>query len=210
MTEVFIVLAGCFTWTFIEYGMHHWNGHLMKGKTLFSKEHLAHHSKKDYFSTARQKIAYSGLIAIGVWLVGIAIFGMYTGSFYAGGIYLGYVLYELIHWSNHVHPPRTAYGRWARRHHFSHHFTDARYNHGVTSPLWDIVFRTYRRPGLITVPNRLQMEWLVDPQTGCVRHQFSDDFKLRRPQRRPNLGGTHFVDSNLNLNVGAHVVVESA
>ena len=70
MTELGIILAGCFAWTFIEYGMHHWNGHLMKGKTLFSKEHLAHHSKKDHFSTLPKKVAYSGLIAVGLWVGG--------------------------------------------------------------------------------------------------------------------------------------------
>jgi hypothetical protein len=181
----------------------------MKGKTLFSKEHLAHHSKKDYFSTLPQKIAYSGLIAVGLWVGGMLLLGMYTGSFFAGGVFLGYLVYEFIHWSNHMQAPKTAYGRWARRHHFSHHFSDARFNHGVTSPLWDIVFRTYRRPGRIIVPNRLQMNWLVDPETGSVRHQFRNDFQLRRPKPRPKANTPHTVSSNLNLDVSTHVVVEA-
>jgi hypothetical protein len=44
--------------------------------------------------------------------------------------------------------PRTRlgwYGRWARGHHFHHHFVDARVNYGVTSPVWDVVLRTRRR-----------------------------------------------------------------
>jgi len=37
------------------------------------------------------------------------------------------------------------YGRWAREHHFHHHFVDLRVNYGVTSGLWDVVLRTRRR-----------------------------------------------------------------
>jgi hypothetical protein len=137
--------------------------------------------------------------------------GLYPGSFYAGGIFLGYIVYDLVHWSNHVHAPKTAYGRWARRHHFSHHFSDARFNHGVTTPIWDVVFRTYRAPGRIVVPKRLCMDWLLDSETGCIRHQFRNDFELRQSKGRRKSAESHrHVPSNLNLDVGAHIVVETA
>jgi sterol desaturase/sphingolipid hydroxylase (fatty acid hydroxylase superfamily) len=61
---------------------------------------------------------------------------------------------------------------------------DARYNHGVTSPLWDLVFGTYRQAGTITVPRKFRMRWLVDAETGCIRHKFRDDFQLKGAQLR--------------------------
>jgi hypothetical protein len=81
--------------------------------------------------------------------------------------------------------PKSAYGRWARRHHFSHHFVDARYNHGVTTPIWDMVFGTYRRPVPIKVPAKLTMSWLLD-EGGQLRPEYSGDYFLAG--RRRNSG----------------------
>ena len=70
------------------------------------------------------------------------------------------------------------YGRWARRHHFHHHFVDPKTNHGVTTPLWDLVFRTYRTPEVIPVPAKLCMRWLLD-DAGAVRAEHADRYQLR-------------------------------
>lgn len=53
-------------------------------------------------------------------------------------------------------------------------------NHGVTSPIWDIVFGTYVEPEQIRVPEKLAMEWLCDPQSGDVHTSFAHDYVLRR------------------------------
>ena len=172
-------LAGCVVWTFIEYGMHHWNGHLLKGKSHFSSEHLRHHSRKDYFSPLHHKV----LVAVGVGgaiaAVGSLLFGLAQGVPFALGVVAGYSVYEYLHWANHKRAPRSAYGRWARRHHFSHHFTDARYNHGVTTPIWDVVFGTYRKPTQINVPPKLAMAWLLNEE-GHLRSEYSTDYALGR------------------------------
>jgi sterol desaturase/sphingolipid hydroxylase (fatty acid hydroxylase superfamily) len=34
--------------------------------------------------------------------------------------------------------------RWLRRHHLQHHYAAPDQNFGVSSPLWDIIFRTSR------------------------------------------------------------------
>ena len=39
-------------------------------------------------------------------------------------------------------PPKTKLGRRLREQHMRHHFQDHRYGYGVSSPLWDVVFRT--------------------------------------------------------------------
>ena len=52
-------LTGAVGWSFMEYAMHNWNGHKMKGKTLFSREHLAHHADSHYFSPNWLKVVMS-------------------------------------------------------------------------------------------------------------------------------------------------------
>jgi sterol desaturase/sphingolipid hydroxylase (fatty acid hydroxylase superfamily) len=111
------------------------------------------------------------------------VVGPALGIAYVLGFMVSYGGYEVHHRREHTHAGGSAYGRWARRHHFYHHFVDGRSNHGVTSPLWDFVFGTYRKADKIPVPPRLCMEWLKDPLTGGIRERFADTFVLGRAGR---------------------------
>jgi hypothetical protein len=80
----------------------------------------------------------------------------------------------------HTHAPRTAYGRWARRHHFHHHFVNPKANHGVTTPLGDLAWGTLDPEQRIPVPERLAMAWLLDPETGDVAAPYQREYVLVR------------------------------
>jgi len=174
-------LLGAFTWSLLEYCIHRWLGHDRRFRgNLFGREHTRHHSEGDYFAPTWKK----GLAALGVLgaVLGPAIFvaGVAAGTAYAVGLAGFYGFYEVLHRREHTHAGIGAYGRWARRHHFYHHFVNPRMNHGVTSPIWDLVFRTYRTPEVIRVPEKLAMQWLTDPETGDVRSEHATAYTLRR------------------------------
>ncbi len=180
-------LLGVLTWTFLEYVVHRWMGHDRRlRKTPFGREHVRHHIEGNYFApTSKKLLAGAGLTAL---LVGPAILlvGAAAGIAYVAGLMLFYGVYEVSHRREHTHPGFGPYGRWARRHHFHHHFVDGRSNHGVTSPLWDLVFGTYQKVGTIKVPPQLCMTWLRDPATGDVRPEYAKTFALRtRPAPVP-------------------------
>ena len=53
----------------------------------------------------------------------------------------------------HHHVPKTKLGKRLREQHMRHHFQDHRYGYGVSSPLWDVVFRTLpQKPAALAVP----------------------------------------------------------
>jgi hypothetical protein len=169
---------GIITWTFMEYGFHHWYGHLTKGRNEFSREHLRHHADITYFSTNWKKALGAigplmALIALGTWASDI-----YLGVTYGMGVLSAYMFYEFTHYWDHVAPPRTRFGRWSRKHHFYHHFHDASVNHGVTAVVWDVLFRTNQPTGQIHVPRKWAMPWLVDAQTGEIHPEFRNDYVL--------------------------------
>ena len=59
------------------------------------------------------------------------------------GLYAaGYVAYEWVHWATHYRVPQGRILKALRRHHMIHHHAQPRARFGVTSPLWDWVFRT--------------------------------------------------------------------
>lgn len=174
------VATGVLTWTLLEYLIHRWMGHDRRfRRTPFGVEHIRHHIEGNYFAPTWKKLIAAALAAVVLGFPAIAIAGEVVGVAYVAGLISFYGLYELQHRRDHTHPGIGAYGRWARRHHFHHHFGDARTNHGVTTPLWDLVFGTYQRPTTIRVPAKLCMAWLRDPATGEVRAEHAGTYQLR-------------------------------
>jgi sterol desaturase/sphingolipid hydroxylase (fatty acid hydroxylase superfamily) len=183
------LLLGAFAWTFLEYVIHRWMGHDRRfHRTPFGREHIRHHIQGDYFAPTSKKLAAAVLAAAVLIGPAIQVAGLVWGGAYVAGLISCYGLYELLHRREHTHPGRGWYGRWARRHHFHHHFVDGRSNHGVTTPLWDLVFGTYRPPSTIKDPPQLAMKWLLDPATGEIRPEHRATYTLRGPAPRAELG----------------------
>jgi sterol desaturase/sphingolipid hydroxylase (fatty acid hydroxylase superfamily) len=58
------------------------------------------------------------------------------------GVLAGYLVYESLHLRIHSTQPGGWLLRALRKQHFYHHFADHSSCYGVTSPVWDLVFRT--------------------------------------------------------------------
>jgi len=178
MGLVIALLAGAFAWTFVEYLLHRFVFHGTRWG-VGASEHRLHHARVEHFAPWWQKglaaaAAASGLLPLS-WLVA----GTLPGLCFTVGFIGAYGLYEVLHRRAHTHGPGGPYGRWLRRHHFAHHFTDPGCNHGVTTPLWDGVFGTALPPIRVSVPPQLAMRWLLDAD-GEMRPVFARDYELRR------------------------------
>jgi len=178
-TLAIATLAGVLTWSFAEYALHNWYGHLAKGKNEFSREHLLHHARYLYFASTRKKAITAGAAMVVVAPLAVLIAGVAAGVAYSIGFVSMYVVYEWLHRRSHTHAPIGPYGRWLRRHHFYHHFGNPKHNHGVTSPVWDIVFRTHtwNRPEPVRIPRQMAMMWLVD-ESGAIKPRYQSDYVL--------------------------------
>jgi sterol desaturase/sphingolipid hydroxylase (fatty acid hydroxylase superfamily) len=179
MMSLIFIGIGAFAWSFTEYAMHNWRGHLGRGRNEFSRQHLKHHVESGYFTPLPTKIWTTLVVSALVISASVLLVGQSLGLGFSGGFIGAYAWYEWLHWQLHVAPPRGPYGRWARRHHFHHHFHSAKMNHGVTSPLWDIVFGTYENPGVIRIPKGFMMPWLKEESTDAIRSNFSGDYQPR-------------------------------
>jgi len=176
-------LAGAVVWSFLEYVIHRWLGHDRRFRgNPFGKEHLRHHVEGDYFAPTRNKVAVAAAATLLTGLPAVGLGGG-LGVAWVVGFVGCYAAYEILHRREHTHAGFGAYGRWARRHHFHHHFVDGRTNHGVTSPLWDVVFGTYQVPDVIPVPPRLCLPWLVD-ERGAIRPEHAARYVLREARAR--------------------------
>jgi sterol desaturase/sphingolipid hydroxylase (fatty acid hydroxylase superfamily) len=162
MSTLLAIALGALGWSLTEYAIHRGLGHRRGLRNPFSVEHLKHHATVTWFAPTWKK----ALAAVGVLTTTAfplhALFGL-DGLAASASFAFTYIAYEVIHRRLHTHPGATAYGRWARRHHLHHHFSRPKLNHGVTSPLWDWVFRTLEVPKKVTVPRANALPWMVGP-----------------------------------------------
>jgi len=143
MSSVYVVLAGVFAFSFVEYCFHRWLFH--GSARIFEQGHNRHHElplghdSLPFFFAPLAILALAGLVG----LVASKPFAM----LFTGGFAAGYAAYGLSHTVIHHMRFRSALiRRWAAAHHIHHHHPDS--NFGVTSPLWDILMRTrYARRG---------------------------------------------------------------
>lgn len=134
------ILFGAVVWTLAEYLIHRFVFH---GATRYEKMHHVHHERP------------AAWVGVGSWGTILALFcvwvllGMIGPSFgnaVTAGLVLGYLFYIVVHDRYH-HGNRRAFGRYVRfmdRHHAGHH-RSGDVNFGVSSPVWDYLFGTYRR-----------------------------------------------------------------
>lgn len=174
------VASGALTWSLLEYLIHRWMGHDRRfRRSPFGVEHVRHHIEGNYFAPTWKKLIAAAIFAAVLLGPAIMIAGAPIGGAYVAGVVGCFGVYEWLHRREHTHAGIGTYGRWARRHHFHHHFVDGRTNHGVTTPLWDLVFGTYETPVVIPVPAKLCMAWLLDPETGDIRAEYAATYRLR-------------------------------
>ena len=176
-------VCGLAGWTLLEYVIHRALGHWPKGKTLVSAEHLKHHQDPLYFSPLLLKIR--GAVPVLAIVGGGAAWGV--GPSFAVGLVvalaLGWTTYEVLHQAIHVRGPGTWYARWAARNHLYHHFGKPNRNHGVTSPLWDLVFGTHDHVERVALRARdvAGIPWLARAfEHPSSVSAFTGDYELRR------------------------------
>jgi sterol desaturase/sphingolipid hydroxylase (fatty acid hydroxylase superfamily) len=144
-----LTLAGLGIWTLTEYWLHrlffHWEPDNNFGRRMHFIIHGVHHDHPNDRMRLVMPPAVSIALATLFFLGFSAIFGTPAAYPLFAGLIMGYLAYDYMHYHQHHHTPKTAIGKRLRAAHMRHHFQDHRYGYGVSSPLWDFVFRTMPR-----------------------------------------------------------------
>ena len=144
-----LTLAGLLLWTLTEYWLHrklfHWDPDHPIGHRLHFIIHGVHHDHPN--DRMRLVMPPGASIPLAALFFGLfwVIFGLPTAYPMFAGFLIGYLTYDYMHYYLHHFVPKSKRGKALREQHMRHHFQDHRYGFGVSSPLWDIVFRTLPR-----------------------------------------------------------------
>ena len=133
------VLMGLGGWTLIEYLLHRF---VLHGLEPFQRWHALHHRRQTdliYAPTILTVSAVTGLVFLPAWMLG----DLSRACALMLGLLIGYVAYSVTHHAVHHWRSGSSWLRRRKRWHSLHHRASqppGRY--GVTTALWDHVFRS--------------------------------------------------------------------
>lgn len=140
--------AGLFFFTLVEYLMHRYLYHIpatteRKKKIAYTMHGVHHDYPKDKSRLAMPPVL-SLLIASILFILYRAVLGDLVFGFLAGFL-VGYAGYLAVHYSVHAFKVPNNFLKTLWYHHSIHHYREPDRAFGVSSPLWDVIFRTMPR-----------------------------------------------------------------
>lgn len=131
------VAAGFLLWTLLEYWFHRV---VLHDWQPFRALHATHHRDVKAF-IAIPPWGSSIIFVLSLEFL-LMVFEHHIATALMAGLTLGYLTYSYAHDS--IHRNWWPVPAWVKRNHEYHHETKATAAFGVSSPLWDIVFGTFR------------------------------------------------------------------
>jgi dihydroceramide fatty acyl 2-hydroxylase len=145
------LVIGLFVWTLSEYLLHRFVFHFTPRAPWQARIVFLFHGIHHYQPNCKTRLVMPPIVSVPLsfifygavyWVAGVALgASMWVAPIFSGLIF-GYLAYDLTHYATHHLPLKGRYLKYLKKYHMLHHFKtpDARY--GVSSPLWDFVFRT--------------------------------------------------------------------
>jgi len=139
-----LFLLGMLGWSLFEYVMHRWVFHMVaespRARRVVYTMHGVHHE----YPRDQERLFLPPVPSIIVAITLITVFYLTMGwwmlAFFPGFLF-GYILYGSMHFAIHAFaPPKGMKALW--RNHHLHHYKEPEAGFGVSSVLWDVVFRT--------------------------------------------------------------------
>lgn len=142
---------GLFIWTLAEYTLHRFVFHFPPKTPRMERITFLFHGVHHAQPQCKTRLVMPPVVSIPLALLFYALFTWIIGSVLdtpgwvnpiMSGFLVGYLIYDLTHYATHHWPMRSGYAKYIKRYHMQHHYKspDARY--GVSSPIWDYVFKT--------------------------------------------------------------------
>jgi sterol desaturase/sphingolipid hydroxylase (fatty acid hydroxylase superfamily) len=141
-----VFALGVVAWSLSEYLLHRFVFHLEPdsrwGRRLHFIIHGVHHDFPHDPMRLVMPPSVSIPLAIGFWFLFRAVLGPEWALPAFAGFLLGYLVYDMSHYHMHHHRSKNRLSLAVRRYHYRHHFQQSDRGYGVTTPLWDRIFRT--------------------------------------------------------------------
>ena len=145
------ILFGMFLWTFAEYTLHRFVFHFHPSSSNLKRVVFLFHGIHHAQPQCKTRLVMPPAVSVPMAFVFYGIFYAVAGIFLDSphwvdpllmGFIVGYLIYDLVHYATHHFPMRWGVLKFLKRYHMQHHYKTPDKRFGVSSPLWDLVFRT--------------------------------------------------------------------
>lgn len=139
-------IIGIVCWTLVEYLMHRFVFHFpAKSKGMKRFVYLFHGLHHDDPNDPT-RLVFPPVPAILIMSLLYLLFSLIIPApylyLYMAGFVWGYLCYDYIHFATHHFNMTSKVGRFLKKYHLQHHHFHEPVKFGVSSPLWDFIFRT--------------------------------------------------------------------
>jgi 4-hydroxysphinganine ceramide fatty acyl 2-hydroxylase len=141
-----MLAVGIAVWTFTEYIMHRFVFHQeLRGK-VGERIHFVFHGVHHDYPSDRLRLVMPPSVSIPLAFGFFFLFDWllpdhYVYSFFPGFL-MGYLVYDITHYAIHHFNFKSGLWKKVKRHHMLHHYSDPQKGYGVSSSLWDKIFRS--------------------------------------------------------------------
>lgn len=137
---------GLFIWTITEYLLHRFVFHLELKSKLGARIHFIFHGVHHDYPSDSRRLVMPPSVSIPLATVFFFLFRFLIGEvsvipFFAGFL-IGYLFYDISHYAVHHFNMHSKFWLAIKNHHIKHHYQNPDKGYGVSSPIWDYVFRT--------------------------------------------------------------------
>jgi dihydroceramide fatty acyl 2-hydroxylase len=143
---VAVFFLGLAFWTLAEYLLHRFVFHFEPDTTWGRRLHFIIHGVHHDYPHDPMRLVMPPSVSVPLATLVFLGFRLVLGTewslpFFAGFL-IGYLIYDMTHFHIHHHRSDNKLSLALRRYHYRHHFQQSDRGYGVTSSLWDRVFRT--------------------------------------------------------------------
>jgi sterol desaturase/sphingolipid hydroxylase (fatty acid hydroxylase superfamily) len=149
ITTIVCFFIGMLFFTWVEYNAHRYLFHMptyTKAKEKFQYTiHGVHHE----FPKDKTRLAMPPLLSITISTILLLLFRLVMGDYvfaFLPGFLTGYAMYLSVHYMVHAFQPPNNFLKMLWINHGIHHYKDGLVVFGVSSPLWDYIYGTMKKP----------------------------------------------------------------
>ncbi len=145
LNTILFFLLGLLAFTLVEYLLHRYIFHMSTYTEARKKLQYTLHGVHHEFPKDKDRLAMPPLLSITIASILLLLFRLIMGDFvfaFLPGFLVGYACYLGVHFIVHAYPPPKNFFKVLWIHHGIHHYKAGEKAFGVSSPLWDKIFKT--------------------------------------------------------------------
>lgn len=143
---VISVAVGLIVWTVTEYILHRFVFHFHPTSEFGKRIHFIFHGVHHDYPNDAQRLVMPPSASIPMALIIYFLFSLFVPAQYMSAFFaaflVGYLFYDMTHYALHHANFKAGIWKKLKKHHMLHHYSDETKGYGVSSVLWDDIFKT--------------------------------------------------------------------